>query len=84
MRQLRNTRAIKVKGALFALLALTSAALLLLDHPTIKTALLLSLTIWSFCRLYYFAFYVIESYVDPNYRFAGLLSFALYLFRKEN
>jgi hypothetical protein len=25
-----------------------------------------------FCRFYYFAFYVIEHYVDPGYRFSGL------------
>jgi len=27
---------------------------------------------------YYFAFYVIEKYVDPTYRFAGLWSFLRY------
>jgi hypothetical protein len=39
--------------------------------------------VWSFCRFYYFAFYVIEHYVDPSYRFSGLLSFALYLIQKK-
>jgi len=28
-------------------------------------------------------FYVIEKYVDPNYKFAGLYSFLLYLLRKR-
>ncbi len=46
-------------------------------------ALLLGVAIWSFCRFYYFAFYVIEKYVDPGYRFAGLSSFALYLVGKR-
>jgi hypothetical protein len=82
MKDLTSSGAIKLKGALFALLAVTSAILLLLDHPTLKTAALLCLTIWSFCRLYYFAFYVIERYMDSNYRFSGLLSFLAYLFRK--
>jgi hypothetical protein len=39
----------------------------------------LGVAIWSFCRFYYFAFYVIEKYVDSSYRFAGLTSFARYL-----
>ncbi|HXY37070.1 MAG TPA: hypothetical protein VEI07_22775 [Planctomycetaceae bacterium] len=37
------------------------------------------MAIWSFSRFYYFAFYVIEKYVDSSYRFAGLPSFARYL-----
>jgi len=32
---------------------------------------------------YYFAFYVIEHYVDPGYRFAGLWSFVRYVLRKR-
>jgi hypothetical protein len=36
------------------------------------TALLLVLVIWSFCRAYYFSFYVLERYVDPGFKFAGL------------
>lgn len=36
------------------------------------------ITIWAFCRAYYFAFYVIEHYVDPHYRFAGLVDFLYY------
>ena len=47
-----------------------------------KAALLLAICVWSFCRAYYFAFYVIEHYVDPQYKFAGLSSFVLYLLRK--
>ena len=43
--------------------------------------LLLAVAIWSFCRFYYFAFYVIEHYVDPQFRFAGLISFAQYLWK---
>jgi hypothetical protein len=39
---------------------------------------LLVIAIWCFCRVYYFAFYVIEHYVDPGYRFAGLVDFMKY------
>jgi hypothetical protein len=39
--------------------------------------------VWSFCRFYYFAFYVIERYVEPSYKFSGLLSFATYIIRRK-
>jgi hypothetical protein len=45
---------------------------------------LLVISVWSFCRFYYFAFYVIEHYVDSGYRFSGLWSFAVYLLRLRN
>jgi hypothetical protein len=70
---------IKTKAGLFLLLGVTSAVLLVIEHPTLKAALLLAITIWSFCRLYYFAFYVIEKYLDPRYRFSGLISCVRYL-----
>jgi hypothetical protein len=81
MTNLSSPRLIKFKGFLFLALGLGSAALLFLDTPTLRTAVLLAIAIWWFCRFYYFAFYVIEHYVDPGYRFSGLWSFAGYLRR---
>jgi hypothetical protein len=83
MKDLTNPKLIKAKGALFLFLGVLSAALLLLEHPSLQAGVLLAIAIWSFCRFYYFAFYVIEHYVDPDYRFSGLLSFARYLISKE-
>lgn len=83
MKDLTSATLIKAKGILFLLLGLLSASLLFFGYPTPKTAVLLIIAIWSFCRFYYFAFYVIEHYVDPSYRFSGLLSFALYLIQKK-
>ena len=83
MKDLTDSRWIKVKGGLFLLLGCLCGALLFFEYPTLKTALLLSVTVWSFCRFYYFAFYVIEHYVNPSYRFSGLVSFFRYLVRKE-
>ena len=37
------------------------------------------LMIWAFARAYYFAFYVIEHYIDPLHRFSGLLDFLRYV-----
>jgi len=79
MRDLTNAGWIKAKGILFLCLGFLSSALLWLDRPTLNRALLLAVEIWSFCRFYYFAFYVIERWVDPRYRFAGLSSFAKWL-----
>ena len=70
------------KGFLFLLAGIMAVAALLLEHPTLKVAFLVGLAIWCFARFYYFAFYVIEHYVDSSYRFAGLGSFALYLWRR--
>lgn len=82
MKDLTNPLWIKLKALLFAIIGGAAALLLLLNNPKWQTAVLLCLAIWSFCRLYYFAFYVIEKYVDPAYKFSGLLSFVQYWFRR--
>ena len=79
MKDLTDARWIKLKGVLFLIIGLLSSVLLLLEHPEIKTAVWLGIAVWCFCRFYYFAFYVIEHYVDPGFRFSGLWSFARYL-----
>ena len=83
MKELTNPGWIKVKGLLFLLVGLAAALLLWLEHRDWKTAVLLAIAVWCFCRFYYFAFYVIERYVDPSYRFSGLCSFAMYLWSKR-
>jgi hypothetical protein len=79
MADLTNPRLIKLKGILFLVIGLLSAALLIVETPTLRVVLLLSITVWCFCRFYYFAFYVIQHYVDPTFRFSGLIAFARYL-----
>jgi len=81
MKDLTSATWIKVKGILFLLLGIASATLLVLEHPSWKVVLFLPITIWCFCRFYYFAFYVIEKYVDSSYKFSGLRSFVTYLMR---
>lgn len=81
---LQNPKLIYLKAILFLLAGGMAAAGILLDHPSWKVAALLGLTIWCFARAYYFAFYVIEHYVDPGFKFAGLLDFARYLLRKDH
>ena len=83
MKDLTSATWIKVKGILFLLLGIAAVVLLLLENPSWQTAFLLALVVWCFCRFYYFAFYVIEKYVDPGFKFSGLWSFVGYLMRKR-
>jgi hypothetical protein len=72
-----------LKAALFLIIGFTSAILIFVEAASLKVAVLLCLTIWAFCRAYYFAFYVIQHYIDPSYRFSGLLDFVRYLLRNR-
>lgn len=83
MKDLTHANWIKAKGILFLVTALLAVALLLAECPTWKAVVLQVLAIWCFCRLYYFAFYVIERYVDASYRFSGLGSLLAYLLRRR-
>jgi hypothetical protein len=83
MKDLSSPALIKLKGILFLIVGILSALLLILERPTLKIAVLLAIAIWCFCRFYYFAFYVIQQYVDPGYRFSGLWSFFVYLCSKR-
>lgn len=83
MGDLKSAKLIYLKGFLFLVAGSLAAATILLENPTLQTAFLLAIAVWSFCRLYYFMFYVIEKYVDANYKFAGIHSFVLYLWQKR-
>ena len=65
-----------------------STALLLARTPSVEVLVLIGIIVWSFCRAYYFAFYVIETYLDTTYKYSGLISLIKYLvlekrFKKE-
>jgi hypothetical protein len=83
MKDIRNPRLLYAKGFLFLLGGLLAAALLLVEAPSWRVALLLAIAAWCFARAYYFAFYVIEHYIDLNYKFAGLVDFLRYLLRRR-
>jgi hypothetical protein len=79
---LTNPKVIYAKAALFLLGGSLASLALILERPTLKVALLLALATWCFARAYYFAFYVIQHYIDPSYRFAGLGHFVRYLLKR--
>ncbi|MGV3661704.1 MAG: hypothetical protein ACO1TE_16070 [Prosthecobacter sp.] len=85
MRDLQSTKAMWLKGWLFLFIGISCAALLLIENWSWRAALLLALCVWGFCRAYYFAFYVIERWVEPGYKFSGLGHFLSYWWgrRKE-
>ncbi len=83
MGDIKNPRLLYAKGCLFLFGGILASGLLLSEQPTVKVAMLLAIAVWCFARAYYFAFYVIERYIDPSYRFSGLWSFAGYVLRRR-
>lgn len=79
---LKNPRVIYFKGWLFLACGLAAGILLLLRRWDWQDAALLMVCVWCFCRFYYFAFYVIQHYVDSDFRYAGLWDFVKHHFRK--
>jgi hypothetical protein len=82
-RDLTDPRLMYLKAFLFLIMGLAAGLGIIIENPTLRTGFLLGLSIWSFCRLYYFAFYVIEKYIDPSFRFAGLSSLLRYFLQQR-
>jgi len=80
---IQSKKLIVLKGFLFLLAGIVAAGVLIGENFSYRNAFLLGVSIWSFCRFYYFAFYVIEKYVDPSFKFAGLWSFWLWCLKKR-
>ena len=74
-----NPKWIYFKAIGFILIAFLCAMGLLMRSMRIETAVLIILLVWASARAYYFFFYVIEKYIDPEFKFAGLGSVLRYL-----
>ncbi len=83
MTDITSPRLLYLKGFLLLLGGLLASAIILLEHPDWNLVALLVVAVWCFARAYYFAFYVIEHYVDDGYRFSGLWSFVRYLLDQQ-
>jgi hypothetical protein len=83
MADLKDPRLMYLKAGLFLFIGVIACAGILLEAPSVRVALLLAAAIWAFCRLYYFLFYVIERYIDPEARFAGVGDAVKYLVRRR-
>ncbi len=82
MTDIQNPKLLYLKGTLFLCLGTLASAMIVQEHPSWTMVVLLAISIWAFARAYYFAFYVVEHYIDPGYKYAGLLSFLRYLTRR--
>lgn len=82
-RDLRSPKLIHAKGLLFLVIGLLASGLLIAQTPALRTAVLLLVTIWAFCRFYYYLFYVLERYLGREKRFAGVWDAVGYLLRRS-
>ena len=83
MTDLKSKKWIVAKGVMFFGIAALTAALILLEMPSVRVAAYLLLLVWASCRFYYFLFYVLEHYVDPTMRYAGLWDLMLGMKRRR-
>jgi hypothetical protein len=80
---IKDKRLIVAKGILFCFLGLLAIVFnLLVDNIYLRlfTALI---SIWAFCRFYYFLFYALERYVNPGLKYSGLFAIITSLFKKR-
>jgi hypothetical protein len=82
MTDLKSRKLIIAKGLMFLAIAAMCAYLILSELPSIRIAVLLALLIWAACRFYYFLFYVLERYVDPELRYSGIWALVIELRRR--
>ena len=83
MGDIKNPRLLWLKFVLFLMLGILACGIAIFLFPSWQLVALFAIAIWAFCRAYYFAFYVIERYIDPSYRFAGLGSLVRYELRSR-
>ncbi|RYX82541.1 hypothetical protein EON83_19115 [bacterium] len=82
MGDLKSSRLIILKGFLFLFAGVVATATLLGENFSWRNALLLAIAIWCLCRFYYFAFYVIEKYVDPTFKFSSLWAVGVFFWKR--
>lgn len=78
---IKSQKVLHLKGFLFLALGTIGATLLVYENLSIRTIALLMITIWAFCRFYYFLFYVLEKYAGRDRRYAGILDALAYMFK---
>ena len=83
MADIKQVWLLNLKAFLLFLTGFIYSLLLLFLNFNFKTIVLLLLATWGFCRAYYFAFYVIQHYIDPNFKYSGLIDFAKYQIKKK-
>ncbi len=85
MTDIQDPRLLWGKAVLFVFLGVISAACAYTvgSQSLGQFILFWGLSVWGCCRAYYFAFYAIEKYVDPSFKYAGILSMFEYLLESK-
>lgn len=83
MSDLKSKHLILMKGWLFLLAGILAGGLLLYENLSWRNGTLLAVCVWCCCRFYYFMFYVIEHYVESDFKYAGLWNFLKYSLGKK-
>ena len=83
-RDLESKTALYCKALLLVVVLLLSGFVNLFEPGLTLRAISLTIVVWSSARIYYFMFYVIENYVDSNYKFSSFYSFVKYVVEKNN
>ena len=73
MGDLKSKRLIVLKGFFFFLIILLSAVLIIMECPKFSVFILCLLLAWASARFYYFLFYVLHQYVDPELKYTGII-----------
>jgi uncharacterized MAPEG superfamily protein len=63
---LKDAKWMYLKAVLFLVAGIIAAAALFAETPTLRTVFLIGVVIWSFCRLYYFMFYVANNVTNSS------------------
>ena len=74
---------IVLKGGLFAVLCIGAGVGAVLDTRPWAETLMVAIAVWSGARFYYFLFYVLENYVDPSLKYAGIWAMISQLWQKK-
>jgi hypothetical protein len=81
---LKNSKWMYAKAVMLLTIGTLSFGLLLLPQPLWGRISLQILMIWAFARTYYFAFYVMEHYIDASCKYSGILAFLRHLATRRN
>ncbi len=81
---IKSKRLIHIKGWLFFVLALIAVVGLLVPNFSWHNLALLAIAIWAASRWYYYLFYVIEHYVDSEFKFSSVTAAISYLLRHKS
>ena len=79
-----NPKWMYLKAIGFVLIAFLCAASLFIKLMELDTVVLIVCLVWASARAYYFCFFVIEKYIDPEYKFAGVGSAIRYVLRRRS